>query len=283
MIWIVFPGGGFGTTLEYAIHQFSKEFQKLHIEIHQNGSMHHYHKECHPLSEKALQTIPPNVKIVTPVYPNFSYSTVAETIENIKKYIHPMDSVIFVYSDNDKAVERSDVFVFYKVAVDNKQFKNSLENIQQWNPRYTSFDDMQPWEKREFISYRYQTIVPQHADIKSLIEPNWLLMTTDELLNDIEMGIKKVLGFLQLHVDDTGLSKFAQDWRQKQQYMLDDIATSEQIVAHVLSGSNFDWNRLNLQIEALIQYRLRTHGFEMQCDGLNEFPTNSLELKALMI
>ena len=120
MIWIVFPGGGFGTTLEYAIHQFAKEYQSLNIDIHNNGSMHNYKKECHPTNEYELQNIRLSSRIVTPVYPNFTYTTAKETIANIKEYIASTDSVIFVYSDNAQAVERTDVFQFYKIKIDNK-------------------------------------------------------------------------------------------------------------------------------------------------------------------
>ena len=283
MIWIVFPGGGFGTTLEYAIRQFTEEFQTATIEIHENGSMHTYHKECHPTSEHELQNVRSKVKIVTPVYPNFTHSTVAETISNIKKYIAPGDPVVFVYSDSSDAVERTDVFQFYKIKISNDQFKNIITDIKQWNNKYTSFDDMQLWEKRELISLRYETIVPQHTNILELAEPAWLSITTDELLNDIETGIKTVIEFLKLQVSNTGLLEFAQTWRKKQQYMLDDIATAEQIVAHVLAGTEYNWHKLNLQIEALIQYKLRSKGFEIQCNGLNEFPTSSLRLKELLI
>jgi len=283
MIWIVFPGGGFGTTLEYAIHQFTEEFQKSTVDIHANGSMHTYHKECHPTSEAELQNIKPGVKIVTPVYPNFTHSTVRETITNIKKYIAPGDSVVFVYSDSNDAVERTDVFQFYKINIGNSQFKNAINNIKQWNSEYTCFDDMQPWEKRELISLRYQTIVPQHNNILELADSAWLSITTDELLNDIETGIKTVIEFLGLQVNNTGLAEFAQEWRNKQQYMLDDIDTALLIVEHTINGVDYNWPKLNLQIEALIQYQLRNKGFEIQCNDLNEFSTNSLKLKELLI
>ena len=52
------------------------------------------------------------------------------------------------------------------------------------------------------------------------------------------------------------------------------------IVAETLNGRYYDYSdkQLSLVDESWIQWELRNKGYEMYCDGLNEFPSNTEEL-----
>ena len=72
MIYILFPVGAFGTTIEYCIRRFSKEFKINDVAVLPDGSMHNFHKKLHPIFIEQLENIDPSTSIVTPVYPNKS-------------------------------------------------------------------------------------------------------------------------------------------------------------------------------------------------------------------
>lgn len=55
------------------------------------------------------------------------------------------------------------------------------------------------------------------------------------------------------------------------------------IVDCVLAAKDFSWGNLPLPSEAWVQWQLRNHGVEIQCHGLDIFPTNSLQLRALTL
>ena len=86
MIIILFPSGGFGSTVEYSLRQFSHELPKVSASVLDNGSMHSYNKEFHPVQIDQFQQIKKgDYKIVTPVYPGLDYMSPAETIKQFKK------------------------------------------------------------------------------------------------------------------------------------------------------------------------------------------------------
>ena len=44
----------------------------------------------------------------------------------------------------------------------------------------------------------------------------------------------------------------------------------------------FEWNKVSIISEAIVQQRLRSLGYEIRCDGLNNFPTDSHTLGNLL-
>jgi hypothetical protein len=57
-----------------------------------------------------------------------------------------------------------------------------------------------------------------------------------------------------------------------------------QIISSVLEQHDFDWSDqvLTLPSEVWIQWQLRNHKMEIRCDGLDIFPTNSVQLQQLL-
>ena len=56
------------------------------------------------------------------------------------------------------------------------------------------------------------------------------------------------------------------------------------IVTSTISNTPFDWADQNTTLvgESFVQWDLRNRGFEIRCDGLDTFPTNSLQLRELL-
>jgi hypothetical protein len=252
--------------------------------------MHSFVKEFHPLILDQLNTIPFDAKIVTPVYPNLNLLSVAETIDEFKKILTSDDKVIFITQADLNSAERHELFAYYKIypSLDknyNKLFnlRFDLNNIQQWNKDYKSFDDMQYWEKREYLSLIYSKLCFEFLHAKDQKDDNWLTITTNDILFNFKKTIKNIINYLGLTFIDDELDNFFNEWRVKQQYILDNYQLIEKIVDSVITGQKLHWGGLSLVAEALIQYKLKLVGFDIQCFNLNDFPDNAAQLRSFLI
>ena len=79
-----------------------------------------------------------------------------------------------------------------------------------------------------------------------------------------------------------GMSTFLDHWRIRQQYIVDLFILLDKIVNYTLDQQEFDWSTLDVISEAIVQQRLRSQKFEIRCDSLNIFPTNSKILYNLL-
>jgi hypothetical protein len=280
MIYIFFSSGAFGSTIEYSIRRFAKEFKTVDAAVLADGSMHSFSKECHPVNLDQLTDIDPDVNIVTPIYPNWNLLSVKDTIDEFKKIVTSDDKVIFITQDNITSAARHELFVYHKLGIIEKRFK--LSNIQQWNKNYNSFDDMQSWEKREYLSLIYNELIVELLNAKNYSDYNWYTITTNNILFDFEKTIKNIINYLELTFIDDGIDEFYNTWKEKQKYILDDYQLVEKIVNTVITDQELSWGKLNLVTESLIQYKLKLAGFELQCFNLNSFPSNSTQLKQLL-
>ena len=66
-----------------------------------------------------------------------------------------------------------------------------------------------------------------------------------------------------------------------QQY-LDQDELCNSIINSVLTSQPLEWNNLPMPSQSWVQWRLRELGYEIRCDGLDIFPTNSVHLQELI-
>jgi hypothetical protein len=282
MIIVLFPGGSFGSTIEYSLRQFSNELTKVTATITNTGSMHSYDKEFHPLSfSEFLEIKNNNYEIVTPVYPNYEHQTPAETIKEFKKNIDSSQKVVLVYFSELKMSERNQLFCYYKIP----DFLDHIMKDKQtgWNADYTSYKDMQPFELREALSFFIDQQAEQ-LEISKVIDKNWLCITPDDVLYNFKNTILKIIEYTGLTVDDSkDIDDFYNEWFKNQQYILDEFENINSIVASINSGSDTTWNKLSIIGEAMVQSRLRQQGIELACHNLDQFPSNTKDLKKVLL
>jgi len=292
MIYIFFPGGGFGSTIEYCIRRFSKEFETIEAKILDDGSMHSYGKEFHPTSIDAFKNIRnSNSKICTPLYTLYSEPAepdFSKIFKEFKDNIIPDSKVIFIVLPKIPMVEQNTLFVYYKVIVGgimsiDKVINSNLTSIKQWNPTYTCADDMQRWEQRELLSFIIKNNIPEFLTAKDHKLENWLLITPEDILTNLPSTIQRIINYLNLTFIDDGIDEFYTQWRSKQQYILDRYQLIQDIVTNTLDKKYFIWEDLDLQLEAIIQYKLQAKGFNLKCFGLNKFPNTSENLYKLLV
>ncbi len=103
-----------------------------------------------------------------------------------------------------------------------------------------------------------------------------------DLFYDFLPTIEKIRQFLDVKWirDPHDLLSFHQINLKQQKHKYQD-AFASQILNSIADGTNFKWNAydVTLQTEAYIQRALQHQGIMLQCDGLNDFPTSTKELR----
>lgn len=277
MIFIFFPCGGFGSTIEFCIRNFSKEFESINAEIMPNGSMHSYKKECHPCYNYELVDIAEsNKKIITPVYPNLSYSTVIDSMNEFIK-ISKNSKVVFIVIDTIEMIERNWLFAYYKVGLD-FVLQTDSKNVKKWNNDYKTFNDMQRWEQREYLSFVISDSIPEFINARNFALESWLVINTDDILFNFKESLEKIFNYLELASDIDNLTEFIDLWSQKQKYVLDELTLINKILINFQNNKFFEWNTISIIGEAIIQYKLFDRAYDLNCYNLNQFPTNTFDL-----
>lgn len=168
--------------------------------------------------------------------------------------------------------------------------KINLSKIsQRWNlPPLTNHTHIPRWIKREFLSYyllpawedQVEWYLPDRIDINRC-----LLISVSDLLSNFPSVIENIRLFcgLDYQKKPIELLPFHHKMLSLQKNLGQDLLCN-QIIHCTLDDKNLDWTDqyLSLTTESLIQYELRQQGFEMYCDGLDKFPTNSVELKKII-
>lgn len=213
--------------------------------------------------------------------------------QNLNQFCVDAKSVIYVYPDHD-----SQLLVlnnYFDKIWDNwwdHQFttdinKNKIYDNWPVTPN-TNINNIPNWIKREFLSL--YLIDAWHAQIEwyhpdRYQHKNCLIVLVGQLLNQPKQTLSRIREFAQLtynksfeevaHLHDQmlALQKFTE-----QQILCDKILSS------CMSSQEFNWEdqQLTLVSEAWVQHHLRKNNIEIQCDKLDIFPTNSVQLKKLL-
>jgi len=282
MIIVLFPPGAFGSTVEYCLRQFSQELTKKSAVVLEDGSMHGYDKEFHPIFiDDFIDSNKNFFEIVTPVYPGKDFMTAQQTVSKLEKHIDGNQKLILIHLPTFDMAERNQLFCYHKIP-------DLLETVmknksQDWNSNYKSWKDMQIFELREALSF-FIDQQEQHLGIVSLAKPHWLCVTADDILYNFENTVLNMLQYLELSFDHTqNLKIFYLDWFEKQKYILDEYAVIEQIFYNLEHRNHYTWGKLSIMGEAIVQSRLRRAGIEIACHGINEFPKNLQDLQNLFL
>lgn len=142
------------------------------------------------------------------------------------------------------------------------------------------------WAQRKFLSihfipYVFDLLEWYHLDHWS--NSNACVVTVKELLFDFENCLNQI----QQHCDlkflrsPNELRLYHDQNLQLQQYLHQDQLCNG-IVESILTGNIFSWPKLPFIGEVWLQWQLRNLGFEIRGDGLDNLPTNSLQLQELL-
>jgi hypothetical protein len=292
MIFVFFVPGMFGSTVEAVLRSFTNEINQHIPDILANGSMHALIKQKHLNNRESLiaflNTDVKKESIITPIYP-MSDLKLSEITSMTSNHFGEADCKILLHADSFEYAEMNMLFQYHKI-VHQSVTKIGLEifcgdnqkNIINWNPNYTNWDQMQIWELREWFSLFYTSWIREWIESPTHIDQSWVVINTEEILCNTEQTFEKIIRLSGFTRNKKDLKSFSDNWRKAQEYILKEYYLLNEIVSCTIKNIEFTWGELNVIAEAIIQQRLRAAGFEIKCDGLNQFPTNSINLHKLL-
>lgn len=160
----------------------------------------------------------------------------------------------------------------------------SLDQIYQGWPECSgmSIKDIPRWIIREFLSLY---LMPKYLDLvksnNSHALSNIVSITVGKLLFDFEHTIE----YIGNHCDINFLRPVSDLFEfHSKNLSLQPALTHQEIVDNVINAVTnnnlYDWSEtpLSLVTESYLQWQLRNLGWEIECNNLDEFPTNSIKL-----
>lgn len=290
MIHIFFVPGMFASTIEYVLRCYTKEYESIDAEVLFDGSMHSYERQAHHLNissiDEFFKSDQDSNSITAPIYP-FETAHLPEILERYELYKNSNDRLILLYAPDTNSAELNMLFQYYKIATGsfNQGLKvfcdDNSHNIVNWNQDYTHWSQMQSWEWREWFSLFYVPWVQEWIQSKNQVNDNFLIIANTDFLENTERCLKDIITFCGL-TETPGLVEFVQHWQSKQQYIVDEFSLLNEIVLSTVNNKLLTWPPISIVAEAIVQQRLREIGYEIRCDGLNVFPTDSQTLYNLL-
>lgn len=286
MIHVFYVPGMFGSTIEYVLRDFTNEMEPTNAPLGSDGSMHTFKRHNHPENKSMLDTMKMG-EVNTPLYP-FGDLHLSEMLELYP--FHTDDHCILIYAESFNDAEQNILFQHHKISMGEANTGltifygnrlNAKSDVSQWNQNYNSYSDFKPWEFREWFSLFYPSWIQEWQQSYKQVPDNWLKISSNSVLHDTANTFEKIIDFCNL-TKKHGLDNFANRWQNAQKYILDEYKLINTIVDHTVKKQEYNWESLHPVAEAMIQQKLRTHGFEIRCNNLDIFPTNSIDLYNLL-
>lgn len=291
MIHVFFDCGSFGSTIEYVIRNFSNyKLGPIDAHIMADGSMHSFRKQHHITKwdelEKFLSHAKNSEAITTPTYP-FLECKLPELLQHFSQIpTWQYDRKILVYQPDLRAAELNLLFKYHKVCNGQKAglsiiVGDNQHNLSGWNSEYKHWSEMKTWQLREWLSLFYPDWVTEFIQSRDQVNNDWLKITNTDLLFDTKRTFDTIISWCGLQVTKD-LDAFVNQWQLAQQYIVDEFTLLDKILEATLKQKSIEWHPLNIISESILQQRLRQQNYEIRCDGLDDFPTNSKQLYNLL-
>lgn len=288
---IVFNGGSYGTYLEWVLHTLTNANQ-IELPFTESGSSHQYIGR-HVDDMQGWRNYAkgdifyPFVRLHPKTHEQESLS------QNLNEIANCVNHMIYLYPDPDSVLLvinnwASKIQSDWWITEVNKTV--GLEQIYKNWPDCTglSADQIPVWVQREFLSYYlmpawYAQVEWYHPDHWS--HPNCHVVSIRNLMNNFEQVVESIgnlcnLSFCRSIVE---IAQYHQKMLQLQKYQTQD-QLCKQIVANCINGVDMDWSNEEMPLvsQSWIQWQLRNLGWELRCNGLDTWPTNSVHLKNLL-
>jgi len=286
VINIFFVPGMFGSSIESVLRRSADPTRQF--KIANDGSMHTFKKWIHPENLDHIDQMmqrSDNEFVTTPLYPTVDGELV-DICQRMKKYEDQDTKNVLVYAKSVEDAEINILFQYYKIVIGldlglGILCQGANHNIVNWNSNYVHWSQMQHWEFREWFSLYYPGWSQKWIDSEHQVESSFLKIRNTDLLANPLVEFRKIINFSNL-TEFEGFESFTQEWKKAQQYIVDECNLLNDIIYNTINNLSFSWNDLNIVSESIIQKRLRANGYEIRCDGLNKFPTDSETLYNLL-
>jgi len=287
MIHVFFVPGMFGSTIEYILRSYSNELTPVDGKILADGSMHSFSKSAHFRETEHIDNFFKSnrvVEVTTPIYP-FKQQHLFEILQSFNKYNITNDTCVLIYAGDIAGAELNMLFRYYKISkvMGLDIFCQGLDehNITAWNSSYTHWSQMHTWQLREWISLFYVAWVQEWITSTGHVDNKFLTVKNTDFLFDAVVTSNKIFDHCRL-TQKSGLDDFLLAWQEAQQYIVDEFMLLDRIVECSIANQPLAWQPINIIAEAIVQQRLRAKGYEIQCNGLDIFPTDAIMFNTLL-
>ena len=290
---IVFQGGAYGNYLKWILHTLLTDNEKIVVPWQGNGTSHDqsYIKNDKFFNVRGhfnqiFEPTPKNIPKVFTVHPKTDQEH--DMVSRVRHIQEHVDKVLFLYQSTNTYLLGVNNYM-YKIWNDLRSgplgYINPNDLYHNWNIAYnTPFEKIPRWILREYFSYnvftswesQQQWFMPdqyQHKDC--------FYIFVDHLLFNFLGTIEKIRVFLgrEWTRDPKDLLIYHMENLKNQKYLFQDVI-AKNIIDSVLDKKNCNWNDQYVTIftEAFVQKKLREHGLELRCNGLNVFPTCTEDL-----
>jgi hypothetical protein len=290
-IAIVYPVGNYGTYLEWALTTLTSDIS-ISAPFKTNGNSHLFHgnhaASIHSPMWEAIANKEKSCFFVR-LHPKTQKHRILD--DNLNQILDVAEKVIYLYPDPDSVLLTVNNFYtkawtdWWSIRLSDPVFADNLYS--NWPvERDTQADQIPVWIKREILSFNlmpswYDQVEWYHPDRWSHARCQWVL--TNELLYDFESTMQKLQKFCNLEfkkpiadlvpVHNTMLSL---------QQSLSQNQLCHDIVNYTLANEPFEWTDIPLPSQGWVQWQLRNLGYEIRCNGLDKFPTTSVQLRELL-
>ena len=286
---ICYNGGAYGTYLEWALTTLTTPGD-ICVPFTEIGNSHNFkgnYLRFKNLEQKTISKFPPWVRMHPKTDKNHSLT------ENLKKILTYTKQIIYIYPDQDSVLLNINNY-FSKVWKNwlAHQFTSYIDpNIIYANwpiDRSVPIEQIPIWIQREFLSYY---LVPAwHAQVEWNHLAQWsdnrcLVILIKDLLYDFEQTIYRIKNFCNIEfVRPVAEMNRSHNIMLSLQQNTNQDQLCHKIIDCVLSNTLYSWKNEHFPLpsQAWVQWQLRNLGYEIQCHGLDMFPTNSVQLKKIM-
>lgn len=288
MIHVFFVPGMFGSTIEYVAKSYSNELTPVTGNILADGSMHSFKKSAHFGNSEHIDDFFKSdsvTEVSTPYYP-FNKLHLPEILETFNKYPLINDTFVLMHAGTLDAAELNMLFQYHKISIGldiglSIFCQGNEHNITAWNTTYNHWSDMEMWQLREWISLFYVSWVQEWIDSPACVDSRFLTIKNTDFLFNTVSTVNSIFNHCGI-TPKPELTEFLLKWRAAQQYIVDEYNLLGQIVDCSIDNQNLSWKPINIIAESIVQQRLRAKGYEIQCNNLNTFPTDSETLYKLL-
>lgn len=281
---IMFSAGSYGTFVAWTLSYFSGQtdiipFNKLTGSSHQFITVH-----VGGIEDWRTYKSGTNYQKIIRVHPKFAHEDI---VNNIVEIANTTNKAILLDGTTNIASVINNKFT--KIHANGwiaAQGNKVQDNIVKWGKQ--NYNDMLPWEQREFLSIY---LIPQHLseigyyELKDFAHPKVKIVNISELFTDFEATVKMLLDYCELPLIRDNFAEIYSMWRPLQVHANKDALIAS-IVNAIQTSQYLSWadTPLSLVDEAIVQMQLRNlHNLDMLCYNVNEFPTNTIDLKKILI
>jgi hypothetical protein len=306
-ILIIYPGGCYGTFIEWLLTYLTNPDTNDELPFGRAGNSHKFKgNQIGRKSQFLERATKYNTSGFARSHPylwteeqltSLFSSTISISVPPTSTLWVLRNNIEKVYYDDYNEVEKkylreyeADIVLRLKTYVgDNAEyrwaslFREYFDHAQLKAYNVNNVEDLKRWQLREIFSYWniHKTIEAQHSSEHI----NNYHITVEDLRDQMPAVINKIIQKLKLNVvldRHKKLDYIWQEWKSSQEYANMDAIVDEYI-KNVISGIDQTVAiPFNICEEVVIQQKLREAGYEIKCDGLDHLPLRTIDLKELL-